>query len=504
MTFKIIPVFYLISEGFVWTKMKRMKKNIPQYTMSLYRLSFAGVWGIGLVLLLSGLLSSCKGSVRAQETTVEDTDDLPQILEKGEITAVTLHSSTSYFEYRSEAMGYEYDLIKDFAEAHGISVNLLVAENEVRLIEMLQNGEADVVAYPIQMDNKLKQELIYCGPEEVSYQVLVQRAARGDTILSNVTELIGREVYVKPDTKYHQRLVNLNNELGGGILIREIEKDTITAEGLIEMVSKGEIPYTISDDRIARLNKTYFWNIDIHLQVGFPQRSMWVVRKDTPLLAEAINAWNMERKTSAKFSAITKRYFELSKKNLVEGGMPPVQNGHISPYDDLFKIHARSINWDWQLLASLAYQESHFKLDLVSWAGAKGLMGIMPGTANALGVAPHELEDPEISIRTGVECLKRFGAGFKDIADPVERIKFTLASYNAGIGHIYDAQRLAEKYGKNPHVWDGHVSEFIRLKGDPQYYTDPVCKHGYLRGKETFNYVHEVMERYNYYMRRSI
>ena len=97
------------------------------------------------------------------------------------------------------------------------------------------------------------------------------------------------------------------------------------------------------------------------------------------------------------------------------------------------------------------------------------------------------------------QLFHKFRQGFSEITDPQEKIKFTLASYNAGIGHVYDAQRLAEKYGKNPNVWEDNVAEYIRLKSDPEYYNDPVCKHGYLRGSETFNYVREVMERYNYY-----
>ena len=163
----------------------------------------------------------------------------------------------------------------------------------------------------------------------------------------------------------------------------------------------------------------------------------------------------------------------------------------------------KNIGWDWQLLASIGYQESRFNPNVVSWAGAEGLMGIMPNTAKALGVTPHELKNPDTGIRTGVDCLRRFRQGFGKITDPVEKIKFTLAAYNAGIGHIYDAQRLAEKYGKDPYVWDDNVAEYIRMKNDPEYYNDPVCKHGYLRGSETFNYVREVMERYNYYLHKT-
>ena len=169
----------------------------------------------------------------------------------------------------------------------------------------------------------------------------------------------------------------------------------------------------------------------------------------------------------------------------------------------MFKKYAPKIDWDWRLLASISYQESKFNPHVVSWAGAEGLMGIMPNTARRLGVSPHELKDPDAGIRTGVECLRRFRQGFSEITDPEEKIKFTLAAYNAGIGHVYDAQKLAEKYGKDPLVWDKNVAEFIRLKNDPEYYNDPVCKHGYLRGSETFAYVSEIMKRYEYYQKKA-
>lgn len=444
------------------------------------------------------LLGSCSGKKQEQKEDDFVYTDLPQLKAQGEITAVTLYSSTSYFQYKMEPMGYQYDLIKDFARSQGLKLNIKVAENAARLVEMLEAGDADVIAYPIPLNNSLKDNYLYCGREQLTSQVLVQRSNKGDTILRDVTQLIGKEVYVKPATKYYERLRNLNTELGGGILIKEVRNDTITTEDLISMVSQGKIPYTVSDDNIARLNKTYFWNIDVSLKVSFMQRSSWLVRKSSPKLAEAINAWASDKSGSHVYKALTKRYFELSKQPLT-ADLPPVKNGHISPYDDLFRKHAGNIGWDWQLIASVSYQESHFNPSVVSWAGAEGLMGIMPNTAKALGVTPYELKDPDTGIRTGVECLRKFRQGFSKITDPQEKIKFTLASYNAGIGHVYDAQRLAQKYGKDPKVWEDNVAEYIRLKSDPEYYNDPVCKHGYLRGSETFNYVREVMQRYTYY-----
>ena len=451
-----------------------------------------------LFLLSLASLIACSGHLHTAEEEVPVMADLPQLQEQGELVAVTLYSSTSYFQYKMQDMGYEYDLAKDFAKSVGLKLTMKVATNPARLIEMLNEGEADLVAYPIPIHQQLKAGTIYCGQEQVNRQVLIQREVKGGKPLTDVTQLIGKEVYVKANTRFSERLAHLNEEVGGGILIHEVTADSVTTEDLIEQVSQGKIAYTISDDQTARLNKTYFWNLHIGLEISFPQRCSWVVRRSSPLLAEAIDAWASGKKGITSFKAITKRYFELSKQPL-RTEIPPVRGGHISPYDAFFKKHAGLIGWDWQLLASISYQESRFNPSVVSWAGAEGLMGIMPNTAKALGVTPHELKDPDVGIRVGVDCLRRFRQGFSDITDPEEQIKFTLAAYNAGIGHVYDAQRLTRKYGKDPNRWE-HVSEYIRLKNDPEYYNDPVCKHGYLRGSETYLYVREVMERYHYYM----
>ena len=454
--------------------------------------------GGGFLLFLCIVLSSCSLSKKKEDKTVIPTD-LPVIKEKGELTAVTLNTSTSYFIYKMEQMGYEYELTENFAESLGLELNIIIAENITRLEEMLQDGEADIVAYPVQMDNAMKNKFLFCGVEQQNHLVIVQRAEQGDTILTDVTELIDKEVWVTDKSRYHERLVNLNTELGGGIIIKSIERDTVTTEDLISMVSDGEIQYTVSDNMLAQMNRTYYRNINIRLSISFPQRASWIVRKGSPLLAEAVNEWadNISKGPTLKTTA--KRYFEQSKNEEFSSGGVIIKKGDISPYDDLFRKHAYETIWDWQLLASIAFQESKFHNHLVSWAGAKGLMGIMPRTARGFGVSPNDLNNPETSIQTGIKCLDYFSKQFSDIENETDKIKFTLASYNAGSGHIIDARELASKHGKNPNIWDDNVADFVRLKSEPEYYNDPICKHGYLRGTETFNYVKEVMSRYRFY-----
>ena len=247
----------------------------------------------------------------------------------GVFIVITLYLS-SYFQYKMQPMGYEYDLVKDFAKTHDLELELKVARTNSELVEMLDNGEADLIAYPMPVSNRLKEKVIYCGHETISSQVLVQRANKGDTILKDVTELLGKEVYVKPKTKYSQRMHNLDMELGGGIQIHEVESDSIMIEDLIEMVSKGEIPYTVCDDYTARLNKTYYWNLNINLKVSFMQRSSWIVRKEATDLAKVINEWATD-KTSAASTARQPNVISSSANNKRPTACHPSRMGIFHP-----------------------------------------------------------------------------------------------------------------------------------------------------------------------------
>lgn len=419
--------------------------------------------------------------------------DFEQIKESGELTIITLSSSTSYFIYKDEPMGYDYDLAKDFCDYYGLKLNVKVAENSTRLIQMLENGEGDLITTPISVQNELKDSILYCGLEQVSHQVLVQRTNKKDSMVSDVTQLIGKEVYIKHNTKYHKRLLNLDAELGNGIIIKDVEKDTVTVEDLIEMVAQKQIDYTVADEYIAKLNKTYYRNIDVSLPLSFEQRSSWAVRRDTPELAKALDEWFAKNSKTREYKSILKKYFELSKQPDFDlNVLANLPKGSVSHYDAIFKKYAPISGYDWYLLASVAYQESRFRPDVASWAGAVGLMGLMPRTAKVFGVSGDDLKNPELSVKVGAELLNKLNAMFAKVSDRDERLKFVLAAYNGGNGHVTDAQALARKYNDNPYVWDGHVEKYIELKSKPEYYNDSVCKNGYLRGSEVVRYVRQV------------
>lgn len=224
----------------------------------------------------------------------------------------------------------------------------------------------------------------------------------------------------------------------------------------------------------------------------------WAVRDGNTELADSIKNWykpeiaaNVKREERELFST-------QSIHRHVYAPMLNTQAGIISNYDHLFKRYAPIARWDWRLLAAQCYQESCFDPKAYSWAGAKGLMQIMPETARHLGLAESEVYEPEQNIYAAVRYINELNSHFTDIRNPEERKFFVLASYNGGFFHIRDAMALAKKNGKNPHKWI-HVAEYVLKLSTPEYYNDPVVKYGYMRGSETANYVSAIYSRWQKY-----
>jgi len=428
--------------------------------------------------------------------TTENISDLETIKERGVLRVATLSRSTSFFVLKGQNLGYEYELADRFSKSLGVEMEVITALDMNDLVDKLYNGEVDLIAYPLTVANEFKSKVRYTEHEYITKQVLVQLQKKGEPLISDVTQLIGKEIYVVENSKYHNRLSNLNNEVGGGIVIQTVSNET-DEEKLIEMVSQGEIPFTLTDDNIANINKTYFDNIDVSLPVSFVQRSAWAVGLDSPELYDAVNAWFGESKNNYIYQYLYHKYFDQKKNRNQQASRLYIDMHRISVFDDLFKQHVKKIAWDWRLLASMAYQESNFNPDAESWAGAQGLMQLMPATALLFGA--DDTRDPNQSIQAATKYIQYVSRIFNYIEDKEERLKFILASYNAGFGHIKDAIALTEKYNKNPDKWDGNVAEFVLLKSNPEYFNDSIVRFGYLRGEEVYNYVNEILYRYEMY-----
>ena len=450
-----------------------------------------------LLLVVVLIVSACN---RDDENIVHR--DWDEIQTEGVLRAITMSNSTSYFIYRGEEMGCEYELIKQFADENNLQLEIVLANSFENIIELLDEGKGDIVVYDMPVNLKKRLKFLHCGPEMITNQVLVQR--NDTTQIKNVHNLVGKTIYVEKGTRYEVRALNLNKEIGGGINILYNINDTTTTDGFIDAVANGKINYTITDNISAVLNKSYYQNLNISLKVGFSQRSSWLVNKKSEQLADTINSWVNNNNKNQKYISTLQKYFKMSKwgnEHISPNQMAiSLKNGVISPYDHLFKQYADSIGWDWRLLASMAYNESQFDSSLVSWAGAKGIMQLMPATARHFSDEGWEMTNNRDNIAAATRYIASLDRSLRrKVVDKEERVKFILASYNSGLGHIFDAIALAEKYGKDPQVWFGSADEALKLKNYPEYYTDSVCKCGHFKGKETLAYVEKVIELYRFY-----
>jgi membrane-bound lytic murein transglycosylase F len=457
---------------------------------------------VTLILLVS--FNTCRKKEKESFTKL---NTLEKIKKRGSLIAVMDFNSTNYFIYRGEPMGYQYELLRLLAKHLDVKLEV-IPENDVnKNFDMLQDYSCDIIAINLAITKERSKIIDYTYPHSQTHQVLVQRKPENwrslrkkdleSQLIRNQLDLAGKVIYVQKGTSYAQRIKNLSDEIGDSIII--IEKADEEVEELVELVANGEVDYTITDENVALVNQIYYPILDVKTAVSFPQNLAWGIRKGDAEFKKAVDIWLKDFKKTKKYAAIYNKYFKNPRSvRIVESDYYAQSSGKVSVYDDYIKKYSESIGWDWRLLASLIYQESRFKPKVKSWAGAFGLMQLMPTTARRFGVSKRSA--PEKQIKAGVDFIKWLDVRFekRGIHDE-ERIKFILASYNVGLGHILDARRLAEKDGRNPDVWENNVDEYILKKSNPKYYNDPVVKYGYCRGSETYNYVYQILDRYEHY-----
>ena len=451
-----------------------------------------------ILLSFSILLLAVACKHQKVENTVASTPiDLKNIVSSDTLRVATMYSSTSYFLFRDETMGFDYEMANNLANHLHVNLKITIAKTESEMFQLLKNRKVDIVSYNIIETKELKKQFNFVLPQPESYQVLVQNMSAHS--VSDVTELEGENVYVKENSIYHQRLKALNEEIGGTINI-VFAADSLTEDDLIDMVADNKINFTLAYHNTALLHKVDSRRLDCRMPVGFEQHNGWLVRKESRNLKNAIEKWENTEDSKQNQADLFKKYWEKSPFFALRRVTIP--KGAISPFDRFFKKYAGIIDWDWHLLASVAFHESRFDSQTRSWAGAAGLMQLMPRTAANFGLNSKTIYDPELNIEAGAQYIKSLNMSFRRIENKEERIKFILAAYNSGPAHILDAMALAGKYGKNPHIWFNNVEYFLLKKSEPQFYNDPVVKYGYFGGKETTRYVRNTLETYEKYSKK--
>jgi membrane-bound lytic murein transglycosylase F len=323
-------------------------------------------------------------------------------------------------------------------------------------------------------------------------ETLVARA--DDDSLREISDLAGRRVAVRPGSHYGKTLENLR---AAGIAL-EIEwaPEALETEEIIEGVASGEYDLTLADSHIVDIELTWRDDVRAALAVGEPVDHGWAVRAENPELLRAVNDFFRKEYRGTLYNVLASRYFREPKRIRTHAEDRRENAGRISPYDDSLRKYARIYGFDWRLLAAQMHQESRFDPKARSFAGALGLMQVMPRTAREVGI--ENLRDPDAGIHAGVRYLAGLRDRFDEDLPANQRTWFALAAYNVGFGHVRDARALARPHGWDPDLWFENVERAMLLKRRRE--VAATTRYGWCRGDEPVRYVRAIRDRYRAYV----
>lgn len=406
------------------------------------------------------------------------------------------NNMASYFIWHGELHGFNYEMARHFADQHDLRYQILVAPDNEALLKYVIEGKADVaLGFLTPTDERKAMGIAFSRPYHYASEVVVARA--DDNSIKEIDDLNNRKIYTRPSSAYWTTVTALKAKIPDLELLPVAE--TVETEELIAGVADDTYDLTVADNHILDLELTWRDDVQSVMALGKPKAQSWAVNGENRQLLKVVNAYIRKQYRGLYYNITYKKYFKNQHRILKarEGYEAVKQKGRLSPYDNLVKEQAQQYGFDWRLLVSQMFQESRFDPKASSWAGASGLFQVMPKTAKELGI--DNLEKPKNGIRAGVAYMNwvRDRARYMKPKDEENLVWFTLASYNAGAGHVKDAIRLARRKGWRSDVWFGHVERAMLLLSKPEYAAK--ARYGYVRGHEPVEYLRQIRKRYRAY-----
>ncbi|MXZ61298.1 MAG: transporter substrate-binding domain-containing protein [Acidobacteria bacterium] len=413
--------------------------------------------------------------------------DWSAIRASGHLRMLTLSSPSTYYLWRGEQLGFQYELVRMFANAHGLDLSVVVAGDHTALLEELLAGRGDLVAAEwVATAKRSDRGVLFTRPYLETSETFV--SAREP--IRTPADLAGRTVIVPRGAGYATALSGLERTF-------IVEESDLSSERILEGVAGGALDVTLIERHRAQLEAGF----DPRLVLGFaldpPVPLVWAVGPEGQELKRHLDAFLDAGYRGREFNLLYNKYF-ADRGGAQDQREHRVTGRQLSQFDGLVRSIAEPAGFDWRLIVAQMYQESGFDPGVVSFAGAVGPMQVLPRTAVDLGVDPTQLTNPRVGIEAGVRYLAWSRERFANLP-PGEQLWFALAAYNAGYGHVRDARRLARLLGLDPSTWFGHVEEAMLKLSEPRYSSRSAF--GYVRGAEVKKYVSEIRDRYRAYVR---
>ena len=420
------------------------------------------------------------------------TDDLDGLKKRGRLRMITRNNALTYFIHRGMQVGYEYELLREFARRQDLRLEIVIPDSHDELLDYLNEGKGDVVAAAMTINEERAAVAAFTTPyNEVDEVVVVRSDENG---ISGFADLAGRTVHVRGSSSFLAPLRAAADSVEG-LEIVELPGDVETEE-IMFGVEDGTYDVTLADSNLLEVEQAYGHDLKAAFRIG-PASLGWAVREGNPALLAALDQYINQEKRGLFFNLMRKKYFANIRTIAKSKDSLRVDlSGQLSPYDDHVKKYAGYYGQDWRLITAQMYQESRFDPDAVSWVGAQGLMQVMPATGKQMGFT--ELHDPEVGIHAGVKYMDHLLDRFDPKLPMETRVHFALASYNVGYGHLLDARRLAREKGWDSNRWFGHVEEAMLLLSRPEYYSR--ARYGFCQGGQPVHYVENIQQYYDAYL----
>ena len=415
---------------------------------------------------------------------------LQHILDEGVLHVLTRNADTTYYTGPHGAEGLEYDLVKAFADHLGVSLKMSTEDNLKDMLNKVQENEVDFAAAGLTVTAEREKTLRFSESyqsitQQLVYHRSIPRPKTMDDAVEGMMEVIANSSHVEKLKELSQKYPRLS---------WDENKETGSTE-LLTLVDERLIDFTIADSNEIILARRFRPNLRIAFDISKPQKLAWAFSKDGDnSLYEAANKFLKSYKKSGQLAQLLKRHYNHASNYNYAG--TPTYLGHVRyrlpRYQQIFENAGEVNNIDWQLLAAVAYQESHWNPRAISPTGVKGIMMLTKVTAKEMGIKDRTA--PDQSIKGGSQYLRELSAKFSPELDKLDRLWFTLAAYNVGFGHLTDARLITKNRGGNPDKWVD-VKENLPLLRLKRWYKK--TRYGYARGNEPVKYVENIRSYYD-------
>lgn len=416
---------------------------------------------------------------------------------------ITYYSSNTYFLNQGIEVGFEYELLREFARENDLALEVIIVGSDENPFDLLNQGVGDVIAANYTITPERRTAANFTRPYNIVDQIVVYSVGLPNRP-KTFDELSGSgiPISVRTNSSYYFRLMDMIQE-GYDLVIDPITEGADT-EALLFQVANGNLKATVADDNMFNAANRYIEGLIPGPTIAKSDTIAWAVRSNAPDLENRMNRYlykhfrfteDRERPRRSTFlNVLRRKYFEESRQ-MADYYNPEWQYqtiGIISPYDEMVRQVAEPEGVDWLLITAMIAQESSFNPNSKSWAGAVGLMQIMP---QFVETPYEELYDELTNLKVGTRIIREHLDHYAYL-DSTNQIAFALATYNVGLGHMADARRLVMDRNRNPNDWEEVSDALLRLM-QRRYYQD--ARYGFARGIEPVRYVEEILNRYRTY-----